>query len=70
MAHWVRFERDGETGIGMLEGETIAVCEGDLFASAAATRATVAVEDVILQTPCVPINLIALWNNSRSTAEK
>jgi CheY-like chemotaxis protein len=53
MAHWVRFERDGETGIGMLEGETIAVCEGDLFASAPATGATVAVEDVILQTPCV-----------------
>ncbi|MFB3101790.1 MAG: DUF2437 domain-containing protein, partial [Alphaproteobacteria bacterium] len=48
MAHWVRFERDGETGIGMLEGETIAVCEGDLFASAPATGATVAVEDVMV----------------------
>lgn len=70
MAHWVRFERDGETGIGMLEGETIAVCEGDLFASAPATGATVAVEDVILQTPCVPSKFIALWNNSRSAAEK
>jgi 2-keto-4-pentenoate hydratase/2-oxohepta-3-ene-1,7-dioic acid hydratase in catechol pathway len=70
MAHWVRFEDNGETGFGTLEGETIAVCEGDMFAGATAIGQTVGLADVTLLTPCVPSKLIALWNNSRSAAEK
>ena len=34
MAKWIRFEQGGKTGFGTLEGETIAVHEGDLFAGA------------------------------------
>ena len=34
MAKWIRFEQGGKTGFGKLEGETIAVHEGDLFAGA------------------------------------
>lgn len=70
MAHWVRFDHNGEASFGTLDGETIAVCEGDLFADATATGDTVALADVALLTPCVPGKLIALWNNSRSAAEK
>ncbi len=70
MAHWVRFEHNGETGIGTLDSETIAVCAGDMFAGAAATGQTIALGDVSLLTPCLPSKLIALWNNSRSAAEK
>jgi len=70
MAQWVRFEHNGTTGIGTLDGETIAVCDGDLFAGADPTGATAALADVSLLTPCVPSKLIALWNNSRSAAEK
>lgn len=70
MAHWVRFERNGEAGFGTLENAAIAVCKGDMFAGAAATGVTIDVAEVTLQTPCVPSKLIALWNNSRSAAEK
>ncbi len=34
MAKWVRFEQGGKTGFGTLEGETIAVHQGDMFAGA------------------------------------
>lgn len=70
MAHWVRFEHNGTTGIGTLDGEAIALCDGDMFAGAAPTGEMVALADVKLLTPCVPSKLVALWNNSRSAAEK
>ena len=70
MAHWVRFDHNGETGFGTLDDDTITVCEGDMFAGTTATGATLALGDVTLLTPCVPSKLIALWNNSRSAAEK
>ena len=34
MAKWIRFEQGGKTGFGTLEGDTIAVHTGDLFARA------------------------------------
>lgn len=70
MAHWVRFERNGEIGIGTLDGDAVAIHEGDMFAGAAPTGETVALGDVELLTPCTPSKLVALWNNSRSAAEK
>jgi len=70
MTHWVRFEHNGEVGFGTLDGETIAVHQGDMFAGASASGDTVALSQVTLLTPCVPGKLIALWNNSRSAAEK
>ena len=70
MAHWVRFKHNGRAGIGTLDGDTIAICAGDMFAGAPATGETVALGDVTLLTPCVPSKLIALWNNSRTAAEK
>ena len=70
MANWVRFERKGEAGFGTLEDATISVCAGNMFADAAATGDRVDLADATLLTPCVPGKLIALWNNSRSAAEK
>ena len=34
MAKWIRFEQDGKTGFGTLEGDAIAVHTGDMFAGA------------------------------------
>ena len=34
MAKWIRFEQGGKAGFGTLEGDTIAVHSGDLFAGA------------------------------------
>lgn len=70
MSQWVRFERNGESGFGTLEGETITVHEGDMFAGAQPSGATVSLDDVSLLHPCVPGKVVALWNNSCSVAEK
>ena len=34
MAKWIRFEQDGKTGFGTLEGDSITVHTGDMFAGA------------------------------------
>jgi 2-keto-4-pentenoate hydratase/2-oxohepta-3-ene-1,7-dioic acid hydratase in catechol pathway len=70
VSNWVRFEMDGAAGFGTLDGDGIAVHDGDMFASATATGEMVALDAVALLTPCVPGKFIALWNNSRSAAEK
>lgn len=70
MTAWVRFVHDGAEAFGTLEGESIAVHSGDMFADPAPTGTTVALSDVVLMTPCVPGKMVALWNNSASSAEK
>jgi 2-keto-4-pentenoate hydratase/2-oxohepta-3-ene-1,7-dioic acid hydratase in catechol pathway len=70
VAYWVRYETDGQVGFGTLEGTEITVHDGDMFAGARSTGATVSVDDVAFLTPCVPGKMIALWNNSKSSAEK
>ncbi|MFM2130006.1 MAG: hypothetical protein RL477_1552 [Pseudomonadota bacterium] len=72
MAAWVRFERDGKTGFGRLNeaADAIEVHEGDLFAGAKPSGGSVSLADVRLLTPASPSKIVALWNNSRSSAEK
>ena len=38
MAHWIRFEHQGQTGFGTLDGATITVHDGDMFARPRADR--------------------------------
>lgn len=70
MARWVRFEKQGEAGFGTLDGETVVVHRGDMFAGAMATDQRLALADVRLQAPCVPSKMICLWNNFRALAAK
>lgn len=70
MAHWIRFTRDGATAFGTLDGEIVAIHAGDMFAGATPTGETCALADVSLLTPSRPGKFIALWNNSRSAADK
>jgi 2-keto-4-pentenoate hydratase/2-oxohepta-3-ene-1,7-dioic acid hydratase in catechol pathway len=70
MALWLRFEHDGRTGFGTLEGETITVHEGDPFARPAATGETLAMGAVTLLTPTAPSKMVALWNNFHALAQK
>ena len=70
MTNWVRFETDGAAGFGVLDGETIAVHDGDMFGGATTTGDSVALDEVTLLTPCIPGKFIALCNNSRAAAEK
>ena len=70
MAHWIRFENGGKTGFGTLEGETIAVHSGDMFAGAKPTGETLKLSDVRVSTPCEPSKMICLWNNFHQLAAK
>ncbi|MEX2015141.1 MAG: DUF2437 domain-containing protein, partial [Candidatus Hydrogenedentales bacterium] len=63
MTHWIRYEKGGKRGFGTLEGDTISVHSGDLFAAAKPTGDKVKLADVTVQTPCDPTKLIGLWNN-------
>src|SRR5262245_60973353 len=70
MAHWIRFEKNGATGFGTLEGEIISVHSGDMFAGPKPTGEKVALKDVKVLTPCVPSKMICLWNNFHQLAAK
>ena len=68
--HWIRFDRAGQIGFGILRDSVIQVHEGDLFSGARATSASVPLAEVTLLTPCVPSKMIALWNNYHALAAK
>ena len=70
MAHWIRFERHGQTGFGTLDGHTIAVHDGDVFAAPQRTGETVPLADVKVLTPCTPSKMICLWNNFHALAAR
>ncbi len=70
MARWIRFERDGEVGFGTLDGDRIAVHEGNMFNGAQATSEQVALDEVTLLPPTEPSKMIALWNNFHAMSEK
>lgn len=70
MAHWLRFEHEGQTGFGTLSGTTVSVHTGDMFVGPEPTGRTLPLASVRVLTPCAPTKIIALWNNSRSLGEK
>ena len=70
MTHWIRYEKGGKRGFGTLEGETISVHEGDMFAGAKPTGEKLKLADVAVQTPCDPSKMIGLWNNFHQLAAK
>jgi ketopantoate reductase/2-keto-4-pentenoate hydratase/2-oxohepta-3-ene-1,7-dioic acid hydratase in catechol pathway len=70
MAKWIRFEQSGKTGFGTLEGDTIAVHSGDLFAGAKPSGQTLKLSEVRILTPCEPSKMICLWNNFHQLAAK
>jgi 2-dehydropantoate 2-reductase len=70
MTQWVRFERGGKTQFGTLEGDTIKVHEGDMFANPKATGESAKLSEVKLTTPCEPSKMVCLWNNFHELAAK
>ena len=69
MAKWVRFNSNGQTCLGMLDGDNISLCSNDLYAEPAPTGENVALSDVELLTPFTPNSILALWNNFYERAE-
>lgn len=70
MAYWLRYRHDGRDGLGRLDGDTITVFDGDLFGEPVVTGQTLALAGVVVDLPCRPSKLIALWNNFSAMAEK
>jgi 2-keto-4-pentenoate hydratase/2-oxohepta-3-ene-1,7-dioic acid hydratase in catechol pathway len=70
MAFWIRFSHGGKPGFGTLEGETITVHQGNMFAGAQANGETLALGDVEVLTPTEPTKMVALWNNFHALAAK
>jgi 2-keto-4-pentenoate hydratase/2-oxohepta-3-ene-1,7-dioic acid hydratase in catechol pathway len=70
MTFWTRIEHQGRARIGTVEGDTIRLHEGDMFAGAVPTTETVAVAEARWLTPTQATKMVALWNNFRAAAEK
>ena len=63
---YVRYEHDGATAYGILDGETIHQLDGNVFDSPERTGATVALGDVTLLPPSEPKKVVAAGLNYRS----
>lgn len=75
MASWVRFEHQGSSGFGRVDGmvgdvgAVIAVHTGSMFEGVDTGR-TVAVAEVRLLAPVTPGKVVALWNNFHELSAK
>ena len=67
---WMRFNAQGAEGFGLLEGEQIAVCQGDMFGEFERTGQVLEWADVTTALPCTPSKFIGLWNNYHAQAAK
>jgi 2-keto-4-pentenoate hydratase/2-oxohepta-3-ene-1,7-dioic acid hydratase in catechol pathway len=70
MSFWLRYTHQGAIGFGTLEGESVRVHAGDMFAAPTATGEALGLADVQLLAPCVPSKMPALWNNFYERAAK
>src|SRR5437764_7067177 len=72
MTRWVRFENEGAVQFGTLAdaNSTIALHRGNMFADAAPTGITVALDKVRLLAPVRPGKFLGLWNNFGELATK
>lgn len=67
---YLRFEKDGRAGFGLLEGETVRELRGEMFGAHEPTGAAFPLASVKLLPPCDPPAMIALWTNSRQVLAK
>lgn len=70
MARWIRFQHGNRIAIGTLDGQSIAVHDGDLFARPAPTGETLDLAAVTVLIPCIAPKMICLWNNFAANAQK
>ena len=70
MTHWMRFAHGGKTGFGVLEGESIRVHAGDMFAQPRASGEVLALSSVKVLTPCMPSKMLALVDNYHALVAK
>jgi 2-keto-4-pentenoate hydratase/2-oxohepta-3-ene-1,7-dioic acid hydratase in catechol pathway len=67
---WMRCRLFGRERFGVLEGDRLAVHEGDLFDAPRATGELLALDGAQWLPPCRPGKMLALWNNFHAAAAK
>jgi 2-keto-4-pentenoate hydratase/2-oxohepta-3-ene-1,7-dioic acid hydratase in catechol pathway len=70
MAHWLRFEHQGRTGFGTVDGNTISGHTGDMFDAPQASGQTLSRDQVKVLTPTVPSKMVALVDNYHALVAK
>ena len=72
MEKWARFVHEDNLKIGKLsnDNKSIVVYEGNMFNSPGETGEILALDDVLIKTPCSPSKMIALWNNYKALADE
>ena len=72
MEKWARFIYKGDLKLGKLskDNKSVTVYEGDMFDSPNETDEILSLDDVLIQTPCSPSKMIALWNNYKALADE
>jgi 2-keto-4-pentenoate hydratase/2-oxohepta-3-ene-1,7-dioic acid hydratase in catechol pathway len=70
VVHWVRFEHEGISGFGVLDGDFIAAQSGDMFVDATSNGHKIKLAEAKILTPCEPTKMICLWNNFHQLAAK
>ncbi len=70
MTHWIRFKRNNQEGFGILDGDSIAVYQDDMFNNPQPSGDSVALSSVEVQTPVSGGKMLALWNNFHALAAK
>ena len=66
ITRYVRYSHQGQTAYGILEGETVKVLDGDLFASPRPTGKELQLDEVHLLPPCEPSKVLAVGLNYKS----
>lgn len=67
---WCRIEVAGQPCVGRLQGETIALCDGELLDRPKPNGKTVAVTDACWLPPVEPRQFLGLWNNFHERQQK
>ena len=67
---WMRFTHEGRTGFGIVDGDAVQVHEGEMFGEHRPTGVRLPLSTLHWDTPCVPGQIVGLWNNFRAAAQK
>jgi 2-keto-4-pentenoate hydratase/2-oxohepta-3-ene-1,7-dioic acid hydratase in catechol pathway len=70
MAQWLRFQYQGKTSLGQVQGDQIAVYTGDLFNHPQSNGETVKLSDVTIDIPCTPSKMVAMVDNFHALVTK
>jgi hypothetical protein len=70
MAQWLRFQHQGKSGLGQVQGDQIAVYSGDLFNNPQATGETLQLANVTIDIPCTPSKMVAMVDNFHALVTK